>query len=112
MDKVRVAQWLSARTSPSILSETIVGFTAGRRSPGGAVPAFEPPLRSQAPRCARSHGGPANLCQRWRRVVSRKAGSHYRAEIRGGRPAELADFMTLDISRYTRLAQDMGLGED
>ncbi|MGE5780886.1 MAG: Bug family tripartite tricarboxylate transporter substrate binding protein [Hyphomicrobiales bacterium] len=33
-------------------------------------------------------------------------------EIRGGTPAEFADFMTLDISRYTRLAQDMGLGED
>jgi hypothetical protein len=26
--------------------------------------------------------------------------------------AEFAAFMTLDISRYTRLAQDMGLGED
>jgi tripartite-type tricarboxylate transporter receptor subunit TctC len=33
-------------------------------------------------------------------------------EIRGGTPAEFANFMTLDISRYTRLAQDMGLGED
>jgi tripartite-type tricarboxylate transporter receptor subunit TctC len=33
-------------------------------------------------------------------------------EIRGGTPTEFADFMTLDISRYTRLAQDMGLGED
>jgi tripartite-type tricarboxylate transporter receptor subunit TctC len=33
-------------------------------------------------------------------------------EIRGGTPTEFAAFMTLDISRYTRLAQDMGLGED
>ncbi len=33
-------------------------------------------------------------------------------EIRGGTPAEFANFMTLDITRYTRLAQDMGLGED
>jgi tripartite-type tricarboxylate transporter receptor subunit TctC len=33
-------------------------------------------------------------------------------EIRGGTPTEFADFMTLDITRYTRLAQDMGLGED
>ena len=33
-------------------------------------------------------------------------------EIRGGTPAEFANFMTFDISRYTRLAQDMGLGED
>lgn len=29
-----------------------------------------------------------------------------------GTPTEFADFMTLDIGRYTRLAQDMGLGED
>jgi tripartite-type tricarboxylate transporter receptor subunit TctC len=33
-------------------------------------------------------------------------------DIRGGTPAEFANFMTLDISRYTRLAQDMDLGED
>jgi tripartite-type tricarboxylate transporter receptor subunit TctC len=33
-------------------------------------------------------------------------------EVRGGTPRDFADFMTLDISRYTRLAQDMGLGED
>jgi hypothetical protein len=33
-------------------------------------------------------------------------------EIRDGTPTEFAAFMTLDISRYTRLAQEMGLGED
>jgi tripartite-type tricarboxylate transporter receptor subunit TctC len=33
-------------------------------------------------------------------------------EIRGGTPAEFADFAMLDISRYKRLAEDMGLGED
>jgi hypothetical protein len=65
--------------SPSILSGTIVGFTADRRCPGETPSrAFEPPFRSQAPRCARSHGGPANLCQRWRRAIPGKASSHHR----------------------------------
>ena len=51
-----------------------------RRSPGEAPSrAFEPPLRSQAPRCARTHGRPANLRQHRRRVIPGTAGSHHRA---------------------------------
>ena len=33
-------------------------------------------------------------------------------DIRGGTAGEFAAFVSLDISRYKHLAQDMGLGED
>jgi hypothetical protein len=33
-------------------------------------------------------------------------------DVRGGTAREFAAFMMLDISRYKRLAEDMGLGED
>jgi tripartite-type tricarboxylate transporter receptor subunit TctC len=33
-------------------------------------------------------------------------------DVRGGSPKEFADFVMLDISRYKRLAEDMGLSED
>jgi hypothetical protein len=91
-------------------------YAGSQISARGAVRAFEPPFRSQAPRCARASGGPANRLElanaALRDAKVREQISALDYDIRGGTAGEFAAFVSLDISRYKRLAEDMGLAEE
>jgi tripartite-type tricarboxylate transporter receptor subunit TctC len=65
-------------------------------------------------------GTPDAVVARWNELVNealrdRKVRDQIAAldyEIRGGTASEFTEFLTLDISRYKKLAEDMGLAED
>jgi tripartite-type tricarboxylate transporter receptor subunit TctC len=65
-------------------------------------------------------GTPDDVVTRWNELVNealrdpklRDQVSALDYDIRGGTMAQFADFLALDISRYRKLAEDMGLAED
>jgi len=75
-----------------------------------------------APWCglAAPAGVPDAIVQRWNELVNealrdpklREQISALDYDVRGGTPAQFADFIAADISRYKKLAEDMGLAED
>jgi tripartite-type tricarboxylate transporter receptor subunit TctC len=75
-----------------------------------------------APWCglAAPAGTPDSVVTRWNELVNealrdpklRDQISALDYDIRGGTMAQFADFLALDISRYRKLAEDMGLAED
>jgi tripartite-type tricarboxylate transporter receptor subunit TctC len=65
-------------------------------------------------------GTPDAIVQRWNELVNealrdpklRDQISALDYDVRGGTPAQFAGFIAADISRYKKLAEDMGLAED
>ena len=75
-----------------------------------------------APWCglAAPAGTPDAVVTRWNELVNDALGDPKLREqiatldydVRGGSAREFAEFLALDISRYRKLAEDMGLAED
>ena len=75
-----------------------------------------------APWCglAAPAGTPDAVVARWNELVNealrdpklREQISALDYEVRGGTAPQFADFIAVDISRYKKLAEDMGLAED